>query len=292
MKKNLLSILALALAAAALLAALAGQASAGKALQERTEALEAQNAQLAARLEELEQSLQRLQTVTSLESWSLEAAAWSDASGADITFTAVPTEYTQGISATLLVRLGTQQVAAVPCSWDGNAFTAVAGLNLEDGYSYYCLLQSPGGTEQLLLASPETPAEETAVFLKSAMLSYCNLVVSEWTEKEGKLVLTDAYAHAQLPRLSPHGQVTLRGAELELVLNGAVTEVIPITMATNEVDGSFEMSITNAEFTLPALTAEDVLELQLRIKPSAGEDLVSYGASWYLEGETLTSVVG
>ena len=295
MKKIILTFLPLALAAAALILACVTAVSSDDALaraEMERDRLNRENLALEARVEALEQSLQRLQTVASLDSWSLEAKSWSDAAGADITFTAVPAEYNQSISATLLVMLDGQQTAAVPCLWDGSAFTAVVGLNPEDGYSYYCLLQSPGGGEQLLLASPENPAEPVAVFLKSHMERYCNLLVSDWTEEKGKLVLTEAYAQAQLPQLSPEGAVALEGASLELTMNGETVASMPITLSPSEVEGSFDMAITGASFEIPALGEGDVLELYLRVKLSAGEDLTSYGGSWYLENGKLTSVVG
>ncbi len=295
MKKHILALLALVLAAAALILAGVTAASSDAALsraEEEHRRLSTENYALEARLESLEGQLQQLRTVASLESWSLEAECWPDAAGADITFTAVPTAYTQGVSATLLVLLDGRQTAAVPCVWDGTAFAAEVGLTPEDGYSYYCQLQSPGGSEQLLLASPDNPAEPVAVFLKSHMECYCNILIGEWTADEGKLTLAETYAQAQLPRLSPEGEVTLSGAALELTLNGALVTSMPIELNPSEVSGSFDRTLADTAFEIPALEEGDVLELYLRVDLSAGEDLMAYGGSWYLENGTLTSVVG
>lgn len=295
MKKYLLSLLALVLAAVSLAAGLWAKSSAGEELEllrQRVTRLEEENQQLRQRQDRTEEDLGRLRTVASLESWSLEAQAWADSTGADICFTAVPAEDAQGVSATLLVYLEGRQTAAVPCAWDGAAFTAVAQLNPADGYSYYCLLQSPGGTEQLLLASPEEPGAPIAVYLASALNRYCNVMLSDWAVTEAGLTLKEVYAHAQLPRLSPEGEVALTGAFLELRRNGAVVETVNAALSQDEVALSFSAAITDVSFPLPELAEGDVLELYLRVKLSAGEDLTAYGASWYLEEGVLTSVVG
>ncbi|MBQ1245685.1 MAG: hypothetical protein IIX90_03500, partial [Clostridia bacterium] len=53
---------------------------------------------------------------TVLESWELKPAVWADGTGADITLTAVPANYTEGMSAQLNVRLRKGHYNGYHCS--------------------------------------------------------------------------------------------------------------------------------------------------------------------------------
>lgn len=295
MKKNLISVLALVCAVLSLGFGLWNRLATEKELarsEERLEALARENDDLRGSLAVVTQQLERLQTVASLDSWSLDVKPWADSSGADVTLTAVPTDYVEGISATLLVTIRGEQAVTIPCAWDGTAFTATAGLTARDGYGYYCQLNSPGGSQLLNLTTPESPVQEIPVYLASSLGSYCNLAVNDWLAEGDSLVLTQAYAQVQLPRITPAGEVELKKAELVLKLNGSDLIRMPVTLTPSEVMGSFDVMLDNTRISIPELAEEDVLELHLEVILTDGTVLTAYGATWYPGEEGLTSVVG
>ena len=251
-----------------------------------------ENQELRIQLEALNSRLDQFMTTTNLKDWALDTAPWADSTGADITFTAVPTEYQSGISATLLVTLESRQVASVPCHWDGEQFTATAGLSAADGYSYFCLLSSPGGVQQLTLMTPDSPDADIPVYLQSSLSSYCNLVVSDWIEQPTTVVLTAAYAQVQLPRISVSGDLEIESSDLVLRLNGEVSAQVPIKLSPSEVAGSFEASLSELHLPMPELSKTDILELYLEVVLSDGRHLQAFGISWTLDGTRLTSAVG
>ena len=196
------------IAVAALLLALAGIGLGAVALltqpedhTQRIEELYQENIRLQEQVAQLQTQLDQFLTLSSLSEWELTAAAWADSTGADVTFTAVPTEYQPGMGATLLVMLGDRQAASVPCVWDGTVFRGTANLNAADGYSYFCLLSGPNGVQQLSLMGPESENAGIPVYLHSALSSYCNLLVSDWVEQNGSsLILNGANARCSCLR--------------------------------------------------------------------------------------------
>lgn len=252
-----------------------------------------QNQQLRSQLEEMTARLERLETVVSLQSWKLDTKAWADSTGADVTLTATPSDYQEGITATFLVKLEGREVASIPCQWNGTDFTATASLNAADGYSYYCILVSPGGTRHLGLTSPENPAPEIPVYLQSSLSSYCNLTINDWEENEGnQLLLTNACAQVQLPLISSVGSVKIVTANLVLRLNGANSTLVPIQLNPSEVAGSFDLTITNGRLPMPELQEGDILELYLEVHLSDGRNLQAFGISWQNDNGQLISAVG
>ena len=218
--------------------------------------------------------------------------AWADSTGADVTFTAVPTEYQPGMGATLLVMLGDRQAASVPCVWDGTVFRGTANLNAADGYSYFCLLSGPNGVQQLSLMGPESENAGIPVYLQSALSSYCNLLVSDWVEQNGSsLILNGAYAQVQLPQIQGQ-ELTFVTQELVLRLNGPVSAKVPIVLSPSEVAGSYEVIINNLHLPMPELDDSDNLELYLEITLSDGRHLQAFGIGWYLENGKLSASVG
>lgn len=251
-----------------------------------------ENQELRSQLDALSSRLDQFMTVTTLENWTLTADPWPDSTGADVTFTAVPSNYQTGVSATLLVLLGGQEVSSVPCHWDGEQFTATAGLNAADGYSYYCLLSAPGGEQELTIMTPDSPDAGIPVYLQSSLSSYCNLVVSDWGVQSSSIVLTDAYAQVQLPQLSASGNVAIDTSELVLRLNGQVSVKVPIRLTPSEVAGSFEATLSDLRLPMPELKKSESLELHLEVVLSDGRHLQAFGISWQLDGNKLTSTVG
>ena len=252
-----------------------------------------ENRELQEQIWQLQEQLDQFMTVTSLQDWSLTPSPWADSTGADVTFTAVPTEFHQGLGATLLVTLDGHQVASVPCVWDGSVFTATASLSAADGYSYFCILSGPSGVQQLTLMTPDSPDANIPVYLQTSLSSYCNLVVNDWIGQSTSLVLTAAYAQVQLPQLCPAEKLQILSQELVLRLNGQITARIPVNLTPSEVAGSYDLTITDLHMPLPELIKTDSLELYLEITLSDGRHLQAFGISWYLDnGGKLASAVG
>lgn len=285
------------IAVAALLLALAGIGLGAFALltqpedhTQRIEELYQENTRLQEQVAQLQTQLDQFLTLSSLSEWELTAAAWADSTGADVTFTAVPTEYQPGMGATLLVMLGDRQAASVPCVWDGTVFRGTANLNAADGYSYFCLLSGPNGVQQLSLMGPESENAGIPVYLHSALSSYCNLLVSDWVEQNGSsLILNGAYAQVQLPQIQ---ELTIASQELVLRLNGQVSVKVPIMLMPSEVAGSYELIINDLHLPMPELDSTDNLELYLEITLSDGRHLQAFGIGWYLENGKLSASVG
>ena len=292
-KKKLISTLTLVCALGALLLSAMNLAMVPEDQSHLIDDLYSKNQALQAQVEELENRLDQLMTAVSLQSWSVDVNPWPDSTGADVILTATPSSYQNGVSATFLVTLGGKEIASVPCIWDGTDFTATASLGAADGYSYYCLLVSPGGTQKLPLITPDSPEADVSVYLQSSLSAYCNLVANDWIEDPGvSLVLTDAYAQVQLPRISTAGTVEIARAEIVLRLNNAEAARIPIQLSPSEVEYSFELVISNLKIPMPELKDSDSLELSLEVSLTDGRNLRTVGVTWQQVGGKLTSAVG
>lgn len=292
-RTKLIAVLALICALAALGLSVLNFATAPEDQSYLIDDLYAENRQMQSRVEALEEQLEQLMTAVNLRSWTLDVNPWPDSTGADVSLTATPSGYQAGVSATFLVMLNNRQIESIPCIWDGSNFTATAALNAADGYSYYFLLTTPAGTQQLPLTNPDFPEYTIPVYLQSSLSAYCNLVVNDWIENAGAtLVLTDAYAQVQLPRISSVGEVKINVSEMVLRLNGSESIRIPILLSPSEVAGSFDLVLTDLQIPMPELEEADVLELFLEISLSDGRNLKAFGITWYLEEGNLTSAVG
>lgn len=262
-------------------------------LNRENAALQEQLTQLQEQTAQLQEQLDQFMTLSSLKSWSLSAQPWADSTGADVTLTAVPSEYLPGMGATLLVMLGDRQAASVPCMWDGTVFTGTANLNAADGYRYYCLLSGPNGVQQLSLTGPDSEDAGIPVFLQSALSSYCNLVVHDWLEQAGtSLVLTSAYVQVQLPQIQTSQELSITAQELVLRLNGQLSAKVPVNLTPSEVSGSYDTTISDLHLPMPELEESDTLELYLEVTLSDGRRLQAFGISWHLEDGELVSSVG
>ena len=287
------SLLALVCSLAALLLAVLGLATVPEDQSHLIDDLYAENHQLQNRVDALEAQLNQLMTAVNLQSWTLDTVPWPDSTGADVTLRATPSGYQSGVSATFLIMLEGKIIASEPCFWDGSDFTATARLNAADGYSYFCLISSPNGSQQLPLTGPSVPDAGIPVYLQSSLSAYCNLVVNDWIENPGiNLVLTDAYAQAQLPQISIANAVEISTAEIVLRLNGLESVRVPIRLNPSEVADSYDLTVTDLQIPMPELEQSDVMELSLEIILSDGRHLNAIGITWTLDGGKLVSAVG
>lgn len=292
-KKSLIPALALICALAALILSIVGLASVPEDQGYRMEELYEENGELRDRVDALEEQLEQLMTAVNLQSWELKVEPWDDNAGAEVIFTAVPSDYRPDLKAALIVMLDGQQVHSQDCMWDGGTFTATVSLNAADGYSYACLLSTAGGSQRLNLTGPESADAGIPVYLESSLSAYCNLVVDSWIEnRDKKLTIADAYAQAQLPRVSVDEAVEIVASELVLWRNAEEYTRIPIELSPSEVEGSWELTITDLEIPIPKLQESDVLELYLEVSLSDGRGLSAFGITWNLEKGKLVSAVG
>lgn len=291
-QSKFVSVLALILALAALAAGSLALYTRPEDQSHLIDDLYQQNRQLREQIAQLEARLDQFMTLTSLADWNLKANAWADSTGADVTFTAVPSEYQPGMGATLLVTLDGRQIASTPCVWDGDVFAATVSLSAADGYSYFCLLSGPAGIQQLSLMGPESENADFPVYLQSALSSYCNLLIQDWVVKsENAVTLNGAYAQVQLPQIQAQ-ELTIASQELVLRLNGQIAARVPIVLSPSEVAGSYETVISDLHLPMPELEDRDNLELYLEVVLSDGRHLQAFGIGWYLENGKLSASVG
>ena len=161
-KKSILPVIALIAAILALAVAVFSLVPQPKpvAPTEQIEVLKLENESLKAQIGALNSRLDSMSVGSGLTDWNLVATAWNDGMGADVTMSAAPGAYEEGMEAVFSIRLNGQEIRSVPCDWDGTAFfTATAKLESADGYSYYCILTPVDGRRQQLALSPPQNTE-------------------------------------------------------------------------------------------------------------------------------------
>ncbi len=300
-KKNMLiSVLALLCALAALAVSLFNtfrpgpdQAWENPALESQVTELQGQVAALQGQINSLGARLDAVAMGDGLANWSLDAAPWADANGADVTLTALPATPEEDLTVQFSVRLQGREVANVPCQKTDAGFTATASLEAADGYSYYCIfLGTDGSRRQFALSTPENPVADLPVYLESSLASYCNMMVDSWLDDGASVTLTSAYIQVQLPRLSAQGTLTAEKTQLVLYCNSKEVSRTDITLQPGEGAGSFELELSDQAIPLPEMAEDDYLDLWLEIGLSDGRTLSTAGASWYNSPDGLFLVVG
>lgn len=113
---------------------------------------------------------------------------------------------------------------------------------------------------------------------------YCVLSVDDWSQKNDTLTI-EAFSQAFLPF---DAQPTAR---IELWHGSDVIATQPVTLAVGEVDGSFE-GASSLSFQIPALEADEELELWLIVESADYDTLFTCGAGWYSEGGQLMIIAG
>ena len=230
-----------------------------------------------------------------LTEWSLSASTWSSPNGATIHLTAVPTRHEDGDSAAFIVRLEGEEVANIPCPWEGGAYAAAAELNAADGYCYYVALTgADGASVEVAVNTPAEPIEENYINMESALESYCSLTLGESTLADGKLTLADGTALVQAPRITDAGSnIACAQATLVLTLDGQEVGTAALTMAPGETDRSYEASLAGVSFEIPGgIGADQQLSLRLDVQLTNGQSLSAQGGSWYYQDGVIANAVG
>lgn len=232
--------------------------------------------------------------VLALSDWSMSASTWSSPNGATIHISAVPETYADGLIASFEVRLNGEDVAVVPCEWDGTAFTASAELNAADGYSYYVVLTAAdGSTEEIAVNTASEPTVEAFVNMNTALASYCSVTVEESSFEDGKLTLTTGKAQVQAPTITNNNEViTCAKAELVLLFNGETLDTQALALVETETAGLFEAQVQNITFDVPEMEDDQKLDLYLNVTLSNDQVLSAYGGNWFYNNKGLLPVVG
>lgn len=132
-------------------------------------------------------------------------------------------------------------------------------------------------------------ATESATYAISD--AYCNLLVEQFHAEDVNLILDKAYVQLQLLQATTNC-LTVRRAELVLMMDGSEMYQQDITLQEGEGEGGYEAVLQNVSLPLPELTEENQLDLVVEITFSDGQSLRSPSASWYVEDGRLLLVAG
>ena len=232
--------------------------------------------------------------VLALSDWSMSATTWSSPNGATIHISATPESYAEGLIAAFEVRLNGEDIAVIPCEWDGTVFTASADLTAADGYSYYVVLTAAdGSTEEIAVNTASQPTAEAFVNMETALASYCSITVEESTFEGGKLTLVNGKVQVQAPTITNDNEViTCAKAELVLLFNGETLDTKALTLTETETAGLFEVQLQNITFDVPEMEDDQQLDLHLNVTLSNDQVLSTFGGNWFYNDQGLLPVVG
>jgi len=229
-----------------------------------------------------------------LVGWTMDATTWSSPNGATINLIATPIGYTEGYGANFIVRLEGEEIANVPCQWDGSNYTASAELNAEDGYCYYLFMTAADGTTlEIPVNTPNEPKDETLIDLASSLNAYCSVTVNTSELKEDKLVVTDGAAQVQLPRITTtEGTVTCTQAVMVLSYNGSDVSLEKVAIGEADETRLCHADLKGLSFSVPAGIEDDhQLSLRLEVTLSNQQILTVPAGTWfYLDGNLLLAV--
>lgn len=228
-----------------------------------------------------------------LDSWELTASTWSSPNGATVHLSAVPTAHSDNQYAVFSIRLEGDDVENIPCQWDGKAYTASAELNAADGYCYYVVLTTTAGEQaEFPINTPASPTDESLINMASALNSYCHLLVEASDADSSKLTITSGFVQIQPPRITDDGKaITCTEAVLVLSFNGEEVDRKVLTLPEASATGSYELSIADSRFDIPAMEDDQQLTLRLDVTLSNGQTLSDANGTWsYIDGQLVSAV--
>ena len=210
---------------------------------------------------------------------TLSASTWSSPNGATVHVSATPNYYADGQKADFVVRLEGDDVAVIPCQWDGTKYTASADLNAANGYCYY--------------VTPAAPTNEALVNMEASLTSYCSIILEESEVKDSKLTLTTGKVQVQAPVITNEGE-TISCQEVTLVLrfNGEELAKEVLTVAQTDTAGLYEASVDGISFEIPEMENDQKVELTLNATLTNGQILSAYGGHWFYNEDGLLPALG
>lgn len=229
-----------------------------------------------------------------LASWEMSASTWSSPNGATIHISATPNYYSEGQRADFIVRLESDDVASIPCQWDGTVFTASADLNAANGYCYYIVLTAADGTStEFAVNTPTEPVNEAFINMEAALASYCSITVEGSEFSGSNLTLTAGKVQVQAPAITNDGNaITCQEVTLILSYNGQELSKETLTLAETDTSALYEADLAGISFNIPQMEDDQKVELTLNAVLSNGQTLSSYGGNWIYNAEALLPVVG
>lgn len=229
-----------------------------------------------------------------LADFTMTTSTWSSPNGATVHLTATPTGYAEGYNAAFIVRLEGEEVANVPCTWNGTSYTADAELNAADGLCYYILMTAvDGNTAEFTLNTPADMTDEALVNMETSLQSYCSVMVEESSFSDGKLTISAGSAEVQAPKITNAGEtITCQEAKLILSFNGEDIATTSLTLTAGDAAGSYRQDLAGTSFDIPAMEDDQQLTLRLDVTLSNGQVLSASGSNWFYNAEELLPVAG
>ena len=229
-----------------------------------------------------------------LTNWEMTANTWSSPNGATINISASPSYYEEGQKADFVVRLESDDVALVPCEWDGTNYTASADLNAANGYCYYIVLTAAdGAATEVAVNTPAEPTIEAFIDIEAALESYCSITIDDSAFENSKLTLTSGKVQVKVPSITNAGEtITCQETALVLTFNGETLEKKTLTLAETDTASLWEASLENITFDIPEMENEQSVELTLNVTLTNGQTLSAFGGSWVNNAEGFLPVVG
>lgn len=229
-----------------------------------------------------------------LTEWSMNATAWSSPNGATVNLTATPNGYAEGQSAVFCVRLEGEDVATVPCEWDGSVYTASADLNAADGYCYFVqLTAADGSVSEVAVNTPTAPVDESLINMATALNAFCEAEVADYALDGSKLTVKDGQLKLQLPWLTlDQGPVTCKSAVLVLSHNGTDVAQQELTAPKAGENNLCVMDLSGISYEVPADIEDDhQLSIRLDVVLSNGYTMSAPAGTWYyMDGQLLLAV--
>lgn len=230
-----------------------------------------------------------------LVKWTMNATAWSSPNGATVNITASPNGYMEGQSAVFCVRLEGEDIATVPCEWNGSVYTASADLNAADGYCYFVMLTAADGAKtEVAVNTPTNPIDDSLINMETALNASCEATVTGTKQENGQLIVEEGSISIHLPFLTlDTGAVTCQKATLTFMHNGADVSSQELKVSQADASGICTADLSGKSFPIPSGIEDDhQLGLRLDVTLSNGHTVSTPAGNWYYVDGQLSLAVG
>lgn len=117
------------------------------------------------------------------------------------------------------------------------------------------------------------------------LADYSAFDIDGWSVQDGTLTVT-GFVHVGM------FSDTLTAAHLELRKGDEVLQTVPLDLQVGEAEDVYEAELTGVSFRIPALSANEEVQLWLVVQPANGGAIFSFGAGWYQAGDQLMLITG